>query len=91
MLVKHGYGAAALTVLANEPSPPSLRSEVGKIDATAVFFIHDERGQGGTETAPNRDFYRAGRVLSTRGRPGSRGDAMRSWPGETLGLPKSPA
>ncbi len=48
---------AALTVFANQAPPPSLRSEVAKIAPTAAFFIYGERGQGGTETGPNRAFY----------------------------------
>jgi uncharacterized protein len=51
----------ALMILTNELPPPSLQSEVAKIAPTPVFFIYGEKGQGGTETKPNKGFYEAAR------------------------------
>jgi hypothetical protein len=52
---------AALTVLANELPPPSLKSEVARIAPTPVFLVYGELGQGGTETGPNNGFHAAAR------------------------------
>ena len=52
---------AALALFTNELPPPSLQSEVAKIAPTPVLFVYGEKGQGGTETGPNKGFYAAAR------------------------------
>ena len=52
---------AALAVFTNGLPPPSLKSEAARIAPTHVFFVYGERGQGGTETRPNKAFYAAAR------------------------------
>jgi fermentation-respiration switch protein FrsA (DUF1100 family) len=49
----------AVAVFASTLPPPSLKSEVGRIAPTPVFFVYGEHGQGGTERRPNRLFYAA--------------------------------
>jgi uncharacterized protein len=51
----------ATALFANDLPPPSLKGEVPKIAPHAVFFVYGEKGQGGTETKPNRGFYEAAR------------------------------
>ena len=53
---------AALSVFTGERPPPSLHSEVARIAPTPVLFVYGEKGQGGTETVPNRGFYAAARA-----------------------------
>jgi uncharacterized protein len=50
---------SALTILANELPPPSLKSEVDEIAPTPVFFIYGEKAQGGEEAVPNQGFFEA--------------------------------
>ena len=52
---------SALTILANELPPPSLKSEVDEIAPTPVFFIYGEKAQGGAEAVPNQGFFEAAR------------------------------
>jgi uncharacterized protein len=49
----------ATALFTNDLPPPSLKGEVAKIAPSAVFFVYGEKGQGGTETKPNRGFYEA--------------------------------
>ena len=51
----------ATALFTNDLPPPSLKSEVPKIAPHAVFFVYGEKGQGGSETKPNRGFYVAAR------------------------------
>jgi len=56
-----GVNTLATAVFTSDLPPPSLKSEVAKIAPNAVFFVYGQRGQGGTETKPNRLFYAAAR------------------------------
>jgi hypothetical protein len=49
----------ATALFASDLPPPSLKSQVPRIAPRAVFFVYGEKGQGGTETKPNRGFYEA--------------------------------
>jgi len=49
----------ATALFTNDLPPSSLKGEVPKIAPHAVFFVYGEKGQGGTETKPNRGFYEA--------------------------------
>ncbi|MET0884937.1 MAG: alpha/beta hydrolase, partial [Mycetocola sp.] len=51
----------ATALFTNDVPPSSLKSEVPKIAPHAVFFVYGEKGQGASETKPNRDFYEAAR------------------------------
>ena len=50
-----------MALFANDMPPPSLKSRVPEIAPRSVFFVYGEKGQGGTETKPNRGFYEAAR------------------------------
>jgi uncharacterized protein len=54
-----GAVTLATALFASDLPPPSLKSRVPEIAPRAVFFIYGEKGQGGTETKPNRGFYEA--------------------------------
>jgi uncharacterized protein len=58
-LLAEGAITLATALFASDLPPPSLKSQVSKIGPRAVFFIYGGRGQGGTETKPNRGFYEA--------------------------------
>jgi hypothetical protein len=60
-LMEGGAITLATALFTNDLPPPSLESEVSKIDRAAVFFVYGERGQGGTETGPNRAFFERAR------------------------------
>jgi dienelactone hydrolase len=49
----------ATALFTNTLPPPSLESEVSKIAPKAVFLVYGEKGQGGTETRPNKGFFAA--------------------------------
>ena len=49
----------ATALFTNTLPPPSLESEVPKIAPNAVFLVYGEKGQGGSETKPNKGFYAA--------------------------------
>jgi uncharacterized protein len=51
----------ATALFTNDLPPSSLKTEVAKIAPNAVFFVYGEKGQGGSETKPNRGFYAAAR------------------------------
>ena len=56
-----GALTVAMALFANDMPPPSLKSQVPEIAPRSVFFVYGEKGQGGTETKPNRGFYEAAR------------------------------
>jgi uncharacterized protein len=58
-LLPDGAITLATALFTNDLPPPSLKGEVAKIAPGAVFFVYGEKGQGGTETKPNRGFYEA--------------------------------
>jgi hypothetical protein len=58
-LLAEGAVTLATALFASALPPPSLKSEVPKIGPRAAFFVYGEKGQGGTETKPNRGFYEA--------------------------------
>lgn len=60
-ILADGAVTLATALFTNDLPPPSLKSEVPKIAPGAVFFVYGEKGQGGTETKPNRGFYLAAR------------------------------
>jgi dienelactone hydrolase len=62
-IVAEGTVTLATALFTNDLPPPSLKHEVPRIAPNAVFFVYGENGQGGTETAPNRGFYKAARGL----------------------------
>jgi fermentation-respiration switch protein FrsA (DUF1100 family) len=49
----------ATAVFTNDLPPPSLESLVPRIAPRAVLLVYAADGQGGTEEAPNREFYAA--------------------------------
>jgi hypothetical protein len=51
----------ATALFTNDVPPPSLKGEVPRIAPHGVFFVYGEKGQGGSETKPNRGFYDAAR------------------------------
>jgi uncharacterized protein len=60
-ILADGAVTLATALFTNDLPPPSLKSEVPTIAPGAVFFVYGEKGQGGTETKPNRGFYDAAR------------------------------
>jgi hypothetical protein len=60
-ILADGAVTLATALFTNDLPPPSLKGEVPKIAPGAVFFVYGEKGQGGTETKPNRGFYDAAR------------------------------
>jgi uncharacterized protein len=60
-ILADGAVTLATALFTNDLPPPSLKSEVPRIAPSAVFFVYGEKGQGGTETTPNRGFHEAAR------------------------------
>ena len=60
-LLAEGTLTLAMALFANDMPPPSLKSQVSEIAPRSVFLVYGEKGQGGTETKPNRGFYEAAR------------------------------
>jgi hypothetical protein len=58
-ILADGAVTLATALFTNDLPPPSLKSEVARIAPGAVFFVYGEKGQGGTETKPNRGFHEA--------------------------------
>ena len=60
-LLGGGANTLATAVFTNTLPPPSLKSEIPKIAPTALFLVYGEKGQNGSETKPNKLFYKAAR------------------------------